>query len=264
MGLGLIFLQQKGWSYHRIPLDAAGLLCLALLAAELGGGKWKAEGGGNDPQPPIFNPPPPFAPPPSIHYPLSTIHFSIGVVLVLGVVVWLAVRREWVESEPPAYAALRQIIQQRTQPRDRVLVVATSVRPAYPMLLQTGRKPGSRYLCCFPIALCYAGVEARGDCLDFRVSENGTVPFEVTPNRPIYRRRHDAPPEEQRFLDELGEDVGRFRPRLIIVQDGSGWLGLPAGFNTFEYLVDSGWAKEALAPYGELPSPAGWKVLERQ
>ena len=43
----------------------------------------------------------------------------------------------------------------------------------------------------------------------------------------------------------------------------AGWAGLPAGFNTFDYLVYSGWTKDALAGYRESPGPRGWKVFAR-
>jgi hypothetical protein len=80
--------------------------------------------------------------------------------------------------------------------------------------------------------------------------------------RPVYRRREEAPAEERQFLCELEDDVHQLRPQLIIVHDDVGWPWLPEGFNTFDYLVYSGWTKNALAGYRELPGPKGWKVFE--
>ena len=101
--------------------------------------------------------------------------------LGLLVAVWFAVRTDRAAAVP-SFAALRQVVESRTRPGDRVLVVATSVYPAYPTLLQTGRRTGSRYAWSFPIAFCYAG--CRADAAD----------------RPAYRRRPEAPAEEQQFL----------------------------------------------------------------
>lgn len=224
MALVLIFLQQKGWSYHSIPLDVAGLLCLALLAVEgdrlLAGGR--------------------------VRRTIGYGHWAAGALLVgVLVAVWFTERTRN-PLEPPAFAALRQIVLQHSQPDDRVLVVATSTQPAYPLLVQTGRRPGSRYLCSFPIAFFYARTKpAKGGAA-------------------IYRRGDNAPAEEQQFLAELADDVARRQPRLIVVQDSPGWLGLPARFNTFEYLAQVGWVEKALAPYRELRGPEGWKVFARK
>jgi hypothetical protein len=220
MTLVMVFVQHKGWRYHRIPLDIAGLLCLAVLASRANR--------------------------------LSTLglpRFSarnLFVVGLLGVLltVWLTARTDALASVPP-FAALRRVVENRSRPGDRVLIVATSVYPAYPILLQTGRRAGSRYAWSFPIALYYA--DAQPD----------------PTGRLIYRRRQEAPAEERQFLHELEEDVHRLRPQLIIVQHDDGWSGLPADFNTFDYLVYSGWTKDGLARYRELPGPEGWKVFER-
>ena len=220
MTLVMVFLQHKGWRYHRIPLDIAGLLCLAVLVSR-----------GHRPSA------------------LGSRRFSVRNIFVVGTLgilltVWFAGRTDALASVP-SFAALRQVVENRTQPDDRVLVVATSVYPAYPMLLQTGRRAGSRYAWSFPIALYYA--DAKPAAAD----------------RPIYRRRQEAPAEERQFLRELDDDVHRLNPQLIIVLDDQGWSGLPAGFNVFDYLVYSGWTEDALAGYRELPGPEGWKVFER-
>ena len=157
---------------------------------------------------------------------------------------WFLGRPESARPDLPEYAVLRQIIVQRTCPSDRVVVIVNSTRPAYPMLVQLGRRTVGRYVTCFPIAFFYAGVEP-------------------TANRPVYRRYDEAPAEERLFLDELRDDVKRFQPKLIIVHDTPGWYGLPKGFNTFEYLRYSGWTEQSLESYREVPGPLGWKVFER-
>ena len=256
MALAVVLFQQKGWSYHRIPLEIAGLLCLAMVV--LSGRKAARMHHLTGQRADIV---------PLLRRSSAVGDSSRGTACeqavargaiwgatarrslawgILGILlaVWFVGRTESTRVEPPEYMALRRIVAERSRPGDRVVVIATSVRPAYPMLLQMDRRPGSRYLCSFPIALLYAGAEPTAD-------------------RPLYRRYEEAPAEERRFLDELRDDVEQLQPRLIIVQAGAGWIGLPKDFNTFEYLLSSGWAKRALKPYREIPGPQGWKVFER-
>jgi hypothetical protein len=158
--------------------------------------------------------------------------------------VWFIGRPGPARPDRADYAALRQIVAQRTCPGDRVLVMATSVRPAYPMLLQLGCRPGSRYSTAGVVALIYAGVRPPA-------------------GQPSYRRYDEAPFEERRVLNEYRDDVKRYQPALIIVHNGPGWFGLPDDFNMFEYLVYCGWAEESLKGYREVSGPKGWKVFVR-
>ena len=224
-GLGclLTIVQRKGWDYHRIPLETAGLLCCALLVIAVARML---------PQQPNLRGR--YAP---------TAAFIVGCLFL----VFLGVSRlfGWnasADSEPQSFAVLREIVELHTEPGDRVLFAATSVRPAFPMLLQMNRKPGSRYLCCFPIAIFYGG----------RASADTVSP---------YRRYDDAPVEERQFLDELAADVDNLRPQLIVIQNSAGWLALPGRFNTFDYLTQSGWTHRTLTGYHEIPGPEGWKVF---
>lgn len=215
MAMLILFIQQKGFSYHWIPFDTAGLLCVALLVVVSSRRR-------------AFSP-----------------WLAAAGCLVFGVAitVWFT-GREDVRRDSPEIVNLRCLIESHTQTTDRVLVIAPTVAPSHPLLLQTGRKPGSRYLCSFPINFFYGDTTA-------------------TPGRPVYRRRADAPAEEQQFLRELEDDVIRLQPRLIIVGNSPSSRVLPQGFNTFDYLAYTGWVQDALAPYRELPTPGAWKVFER-
>jgi hypothetical protein len=257
MALAMVLFQQKGWTYHRIPLDCAGLLCLTIIALS-GRRRGTVTSGATIPV---------CATTTGADIPVCVAtsgadipvcpenrdkrcrqerfpHRGLAVVAVAVVLtIWFAGRPESARPEPSQYLALRHILEQRTQPGDRVLFVVTSVRPAYPMLTQMDRRPCGRYLTCFPIGLLYAGAQSTADA-------------------PPYRRYEDAPPEERLFLDELREDVLRFRPRLIVFHDSPGWLALPEGFSIFEYLRYSGWTDRALASYREIPCPKGWRAFE--
>ena len=61
----------------------------------------------------------------------------------------------------------------------------------------------------------------------------------------------------------MEDDVVRLQPRLIIVGNYPSVRILPVGFNTFDYLVYSGWTRNVLASYREVPGPQDWKVFER-
>ncbi len=130
MGFALVVVQYKGWSYHRIPLDVAGLLCLAAVVASR------------------IRPPTP-----------SVGQWIIGgLMIVCLLTVWLR-DREKARAETPGVAMLRELVVAHTRPKDRVLFVTTSVLPTFPMLAQIDRRPGSRYMCMFSIAFFYAGSE---------------------------------------------------------------------------------------------------------
>ena len=142
------------------------------------------------------------------------------------------------------YAALRRVVEAQTRPGDRVMIVATSVSPASPMLLKIGRH---------------------------RAAVTCTVsPWRWSMQTPSWRRagrstaREDEPAEERRFLADLEEDVRRRKPRLVIVNDMESWYGLPDKFDTFEYLVRTGWTQRTLAAYRAVPGPDGWKIFRRR
>jgi hypothetical protein len=222
----LVILQQKGWTSHCIPLNVAGMLCLAILVVEgtrmwtigrrtsaVGVGQWAVG----------------------------------GAIFAVVVIVWFVVRAT-TGPDQPEVASLRQVVEQYSQPNDRVLVVATSADAAYPLLLQMGRRPGSRYLYSFPITCVY------------------TEAAQPKANPSLYRRGRDSPIEERQFLSELEDDVViRRQPQLIVIQDRSKLAGLPEDFNTFDYLRYCGWTDRALLLlYREQSGPEGWKVFERR
>jgi len=229
MGMAVLFFQHKGFTYHRIPFDTAALFCLTMVGLS----NTKRERTSSvTKQSPL-----------AIWSAIASRCLLLGVFLGL-LVVWFLGRPGSARPDSPEYAALRRIVEQRTCPSARVLVIVNSTRPAYPMLAQLGRRTAGRYLTCFPIAFLYAGAAATAD-------------------RPVYRHYDEAPAEERLFLDELRDDVKRFQPKLIIIHASPGWFGLPKDFNTFEYLLYSGWAKQSLESYREVPGPRGWKVFER-
>jgi len=211
--LAMVFVQKKGWSYHAIPLEAGAAMATSLLAVHIlrrlhRSRRWRF-----------------------LRVRLIRAAFAAGWLLLASVLVLIFSGRFPPDGEPPAFASLRRIVETHSQPGEAVMLVATSVRPAYPMLLQLERKPGSRYPCCFPIAFFNHGGDLDG--------------------------------AQRRLLDELAEDVRQRDPRLIIIADFPGGQGLPPSFNHFDYLNESGWIDRSLHAYSEIPSPDGWRVFAR-
>ena len=166
--------------------------------------------------------------------------------ILLGVLlsVWLIGRETSANVEPANYAALRQVVETRTRPGDRVMVLATSPSPGEPMLLKTGRRPGSRYLNCMPLVMLYADWNPAAD-------------------RCPYRCGNEVPAEELRSSPTSRTMFRTRQPRLVIVNNMETWYALPEHFNIYEYLVHAGWTGRASASYREIRGPSGWKVFER-
>jgi hypothetical protein len=107
---------------------------------------------------------------------------------------------------------IASLIERRSSRGSAVLFLSTAPYPAYPATLIARAAPGSRYLWTFPIALFHPRF---GD-----------------PGAP----EASADEDEQRFLDELDEDIQTRKPSMIFV-DGldPGW-GLPPGASVARYL----------------------------
>ena len=110
-------------------------------------------------------------------------------------------------------------------------VLAPSVLPAYPTLIYAKRLPGTRFLQAFPIAYLYKGV---------RSGEDGSPP---------YRSLSEATPEERRFLNELGSDILKHRPKLVFIDAMADCQACPKNFRVEEYLAAAGWLQSFMNKY---------------
>ncbi len=239
--IAMLFVQHKGYTYHYIPIDIAALLCLLIVG--LSAAKRERAANVNASMAASTA----TVPGRSLRAAWGTIAIRSVLVAVVGglLAVWFVGRPGSARPDTPEYAALRRVVAEHTHPGDRVLMLATSTRPAYPMLVQLGCRPSSRYTGAMQFAFLYFGAHSTGD-------------------RPIYHRYDEASAEERRSLDEFRDDVKQYQPRLIVINDTPGWFGLPKEFNLFEYFVYCGWTKQSLKGYREVPAPKGWKVFERQ
>jgi hypothetical protein len=242
MALGMLCFQRKGFTYHYIPFYVASLLCLltvslgaAPLVVSASGGKARSDRRRK----------PELRTVSQSSWGLIATRCLLLAVFGGALAVWFVGRPGSARPDTPDFTALRQIVTDHTRPGDRVLVMASAVRPTYPMLLQLGCRQSSRYSTAGIFALVYAGAQPTAD-------------------RSLYHRYEEAPAEERQALDEYWDDVEHYQPKLIIVHNGARWFGLPEDFNMYDYLVYCGWAERSLKAYREIPGLKQWKVFERK
>jgi len=121
------------------------------------------------------------------------------------------------------------IVKSHTSRADRVLFLSYSLDPGCPVIVQTDRRPGSRYFPhLWPIQYLYL----RG-----KASWNSSTREDTlqSPN-----------PEERMMLNELGSDVMKLKPKLIFVDTSK-----PAGSvpSVRDYLLHNGWQGDFMAQY---------------
>ncbi|MGO9567906.1 MAG: hypothetical protein ACLP5H_10225 [Desulfomonilaceae bacterium] len=138
-----------------------------------------------------------------------------------------------------------RVIKQQVAPDEKVAFISTSVSPAYPSLIYAKRLPGTRFLQAFPIAYLYKGV---------RPGKDGSPP---------YRSPSEATPEERRFLNELGSDILKQRPKLVFIEAADKCQACPRGFRVEEYLTAAGWLQSFMKNYRMTGSLHGFSVYVR-
>ena len=146
----MLFFQHKGFTYHYIPFDIAALLCLLIVG--LSAAKREradrlsvAEATAPLPGSQIGDESPG-------RFPSAGRH---GARLPSAACSWPSSAEFWRcgssggrDRRGPTRRNTRRcdgLSPQHTHPGDRVLMMATSTRPAYPMLVQLGCRPSSRY-----------------------------------------------------------------------------------------------------------------------
>ena len=138
-----------------------------------------------------------------------------------------------------------RVIKQQVAPDETVAFISTSVPPAYPTLIYAKRLPGTRFLQAFPIAYLYKGM---------RPDKDGSPP---------YRSPSEATPEERRFLNELGSDILKHRPKLVFIDAKNNCQACPKGFRVEEYLATAGWLQRFMNSYRLTGSLHGFSVYVR-
>ncbi|MBN2031437.1 hypothetical protein JW824_14480 [bacterium] len=224
MAHAMMVIQQKGWAYHRYPFIALlnfAILILVLLLFE----KWYKS--------------------------KSRIQMIVSRLTILGIFCYLIFKiiqysiGSFSQQYPwmPDYVKL---IQKYSDKNERIVVLSTSMTPAYPTLVYAERLPGTRYVTSFPMAMFYEGVTQLPD---------GSFP---------YRQEKTWTPEERQFLLELGTDIKKFKPKLVFVHASEHNQGTPWGFIIDDYIRQIGWLDEYFKEYQFLQMIDNFKVYIRQ
>jgi hypothetical protein len=137
-----------------------------------------------------------------------------------------------------------RIIEEHSEPGDRIAVLSTCVYPKYPTLEYAGRMTGTRFLSVFPVAVFYRGEPPTGH------------------ERFPYHSTGEQTPEERRFLEELGSDITTLRPALVFIDTSPREQALPLGFRFSDYLDSTGWMDGYMAAYRQLCTLHGFAVYE--
>jgi hypothetical protein len=145
---------------------------------------------------------------------------KIGLLVILLVQLTLSVVFVWRMEDQGRYwnARFFKILKETPVKNDRVLFVSSTLT-AYPFLVQADKRPGSRFLWFFPIALLYSQSH------DPNLSET-----EIFANGPIDKTL------ETRFIKELISDIQANRPAMIFINTGETDPGLPKKFSLENYL----------------------------
>jgi hypothetical protein len=64
-----------------------------------------------------------------------------------------------------------------------------------------------------------------------------------------YRSPSEATPEEKQFLNELGGDIVKHRPKLVFIDATDPCQACPKGFQVAEYLAAAGWLQKFVGNY---------------
>jgi len=219
---GLMYLVQgKGWMYHAIPAVTGAAVLLALLAVHFADGVIADR---------------------DVPWPFQWVAVAVALVLLASIaaIPWTTSRQLAELTRDP----LANVIAANTMAGDRVLVVGTGVSPAYPLLTQLQRTPGSRFLFFFPIPMLYDGVSAAGD-----------APFP-------YRGAADVPmpAAEAEVWSDVRADVRSRSPKLVIIDRRERCPGCPPGFNIAAYLERTSFTATALASYHRAGNVDGFDV----
>lgn len=231
----IFFGQHKGWNYHRVPLSASAALLATMLAGRALA-SW-ADGGG-----------------------ASFLRVAAFVLPVLAGLAVLALdqplgpararhARASVSAAPASIVSPdspESMIGRETRRGEPVLIVATDVAVAEPLLLRMDRRPGSRYLWFFPIAmLADSGRSSAGP-----PPEPARVPWIAA--------------EERRTLADLTEDLRTRRPPLVLLSSRPGPYGCRPGFRVSDYLARHGFVAELARDYAPAPPLADFDVFVRR
>lgn len=216
----LYTLQHKGWWYQSIPAAFAGGAAMLSAAAARSTDRAGASG----------------VRPPSLRLAAMVL---AGAIVVGGL---LTATKMQAGDGSQAERGLREIVDRLSRRGAAILMISTSVPKIYPLMLRVEREAASRYLWTFPLPMLYA-------------SDAGTEGKEFP-----YRPRGAMGAEESQFLDELGSDIAKNRPEMILIDKWEKPQGCPTGFVLPGYFKASGFIEREMTGYRYWNSVYGWDV----
>lgn len=224
VSLLLYLAQQKGWLYHQIPAMFGGAMAAALGVFRRVAGTGSPEAGSQGPT-------------------LRLAAFVVGGTTMACVVVLGFKAQEGFRAWPdPGIGA---IVGRYSQEGDPVLFVSTQVGSVYPLLLQLNRRAASRYITTFPPALIYG--QERG-------APGGDS---------LYHSRETMGLEESRFLEELGADIARVKPPMILIDAQESPQAMPEGFTFPGYFEAAGFLEREMEDYREVETAFNFLIFVR-
>lgn len=209
-----LWIQQKGYSYHLIPVKLSLILLVLSLSIWWYEGSVRREGVLRYVSFHVRGIP-------AALLGMGLLFFSVKELVVPGVFY------KWYESFEP----LRKAILENSTETDRVTFMS-KVIGAYPTLVQVNRQQGSRFPADVPSVGMYAD----------SLHHNFKGEFS-------YRKRSEMPPEEVRILEEVSEDIVKQKPKLIFINVSDSCYAWIKGFNVGKYLAQSGFLDDAMRNY---------------
>jgi len=135
---------------------------------------------------------------------------------------------------------LRDAMRVMTRPGESALVITTSALGPYPMQLQLGVRPGSRFAWLPLLAMFYPHGELAG-C--------------------NYRKWGEGRPAERRLLEDLTADIRERKPVFIAIESYDA-QAMRIGCTPHEWARQSGLLERAMGNYVQLPPATGFELWE--
>ena len=221
-GAVVFFAQGKGWVYHAMPSAFASLIAVALLLGRVpflqtAYRKTLAQ----------YNPR------------VNRVLWSV--ILVIAAILIIAVPKEFAPSGTGQF----ELLDTYTDAEDAVLFIGPNVSPGYPLLTQTNRRSGSRYLFMFPVPMLYKHATA-----------DSSSPFG-------YRLPEELQPIETEFLENIAEDIEQLKPKLIFIDKAFSCNYCPLRFSMLRYIESQNIILSVLDDYTKLDNTEDFALYLR-
>lgn len=224
-------IQLKGWKYHAVPMEIGA----ALLVALLGSASSKANGSLTDTKRASWTIPR-----------LYTTFSRSSLAILLMFCAYRAYSMDRLLHDRCVPTELYTVVDKMTQTGDTVLFIDTSVVPAYPMMMQLGLLPASRYLQSLPVALAYE---------DEKHDDGRKLP---------YHSASEMSNLEAAFLRDMFADIQTSTPILIAIKSDEHPQACPKNFRMLDYLRQYPSFKYVEEHYDAIEEIDGFRLFVRK